>query len=682
MHLSTKFIVVTLPMAVMTALLILVGQIGLRRINKASDYQKLVRSAQIETIGVSDFLDSTSLFPFETTDAKNEFDFRLNSLTEKLSSIKVGFSFFPEDLLQKASHLSSSSDRFFSETDSISSFLSGIDLTDLSTEIQSIAIQKGIQKAYEAFPSSPEVARISESLASLKFVLPSVRSGLSSLKFVLPSVRSGLSSLSSALGELDEDISSIIASRVFYFRFIMISLLIIFFVAIIFILYFSDAKTSTDINRALSFSSSLSKKDFTQSVESKGGRDIKILINNLKGIADEMNDFFVIVKKATAKAISSGYSINDSAVSTTAAATEINKNIASITKQFEQINDSVLRAVEAIEEINSQIKTLVSDNTENTEAIGESSKAISDMSGILIQIRESADSRSKSAEDMRAFVDDGDKKISASAEMLSQVMKQLDEVMEVITIINSVAEQTRLLSMNAEIESAHAGEYGKGFSVVAEQIRRLSESTGENALRINDAITGVIKNVTKANESSHSALEAFSKVSSCSHEVIDSFDMITKGIDHIDNQARQITEKAESTALSAQKINACCTNLAEHQETVAAEITSISALFNVANADIHEINTGTQNIVERMKSVSVQSKDSYKNMTDLENALEDFKTTGDDSEDKQEISEVAIENIISPELRAQLEADMGGIGEKEVSGKDEIEFDLDNVEEY
>ena len=91
---------------------------------------------------------------------------------------------------------------------------------------------------------------------------------------------------------------------------------------------------------------------------------------------------------------------------------------------------------------------------------------------------------------------------------------------------------------------------------------------------------------------------------------------------------------------------------------------------------------GTADIVKRMAAVGDLSKQSYKNMTDLENVLEEFKTAGDDSEsEKQDADSNVITNIISPELQAQLEQDFS---QAEESGEstEQLDFALENIEEY
>lgn len=416
----------------------------------------------------------------------------------------------------------------------------------------------------------------------------------------------------------------------------------------------------------------LSEKDFTTKIVPQGSNEMRDLMNNMNNMVKEINDFFIVVKKTAAKAISSGYSINDSSSSTAAATNEIKLNIENITDEFEKINKSIERSVEAVNQINIQVKTLVQDNNSQVSAINESTDAVTNMIRGIEQIKENAVSRSRIAAEMGRFVADGDEKIAATNKILGEVMNQLDQIKEIVTIINSVSAQTNLLSMNAAIESAHAGEYGKGFAVVAEEIRSLAISTANNAKKITESIKGTIEAVTEANRSSMLASEAFAKVSSHSEEMISAFSAITGEIENINGQTKHITEKTGITASTADKINQYCENLAQNQETVAFEISAVSGLFNKAFGGIKEINAGTEEIVKRMAAVGSLSKESYKNMTELENVLEKFKTTSDESEEvQQEIENSAIENIISPELQAQLEADFGS-AEHADSG---VEFD-------
>lgn len=482
--------------------------------------------------------------------------------------------------------------------------------------------------------------------------------------------------LQEKMTEVNEMLKDIVAHWQILYR-VMVFALGLVFVGLMFLSILSGTnKIIRGIKRLRDMSSLLSEKDFTTQITPQGSNEMQALMGNMNNMVNEINKFFIVVKKTAAKAISSGYSINDSSSSTAAATNEINLNIENITDEFEKINESLSRAVNAVNEINVQVKTLVNDNENQTTAIEESTAAVNAMAVAIETIKCNAIERSKAAEEMRQYVADGDEKIAATNKILAEVMGQLDKIREIVTIINTVSAQTNLLSMNAAIESAHAGEFGKGFAVVAEEIRGLAVSTASNAKKITESIKATIESVTEANRTSVLASEAFAKVSNQSVEMIKSFSLITEDIEKINSRTDEITQKTDVTSATADKINEYCENLASNQETVALEIKSISELFDKAVDEIKEINIGTEEIVKRMDAVGTLSKESYKNMTDLENVLEEFKTTSDDSEEIQnEIDNNAIQNIISPELQAQLEADFNSGGD----GDSDVEFDPDAV---
>ena len=433
----------------------------------------------------------------------------------------------------------------------------------------------------------------------------------------------------------------------------------------------------------------LANKDFTVDLEPAGSVEINNLMTNLNQMIDQLNDFFVIVKTTTSKAISSGYSINDSANSTAAATAEIDSNIEKINQQFDTITQIVKDTVAVITEMNIHVDTLVQNNNDQTVAIEDSNNAVNEVVNTLEFINEMANSRSKGAEEMYDLVADGDEKISSTTGILAQITSQLEEIKEVVTIINSVAEQTNLLSMNAAIESAHAGEAGKGFAVVAEEIRTLAEETADNAKRIAKAIGAIVSSVNEANITSSEASVAFSKVSAHSKVVIQSFKDITNGIGKIDSQMHQIKQKSGVTASAADKINSYCSDLANRQKDISDQVDSMNDQFVQAMLAIRQIKQGTENIVERMKVVSSSSKESYKNMTELENVLEGFKTK---SEVEEAISaadsENTIETIISPELEniedftSMITQQESNLVPESASDVEEIDFNLDEIEEY
>lgn len=429
----------------------------------------------------------------------------------------------------------------------------------------------------------------------------------------------------------------------------------------------------------------LAKKDFSGKTKPTGSNEIKSLMENMNQMIDQINDFFIIVKTTASKAISSGYTITDSANSTAAASGQIADNLDTIGKEFEEITGAVQRAIQVISEMNLHIDTLVENNQKQTSAIEESDLAVNEVVETLEYMNTMAIKRTQSAQEMNALVADGDAKITSTKNLLDDINGKLGEVKEVVTIINSVANKTNLLSMNAAIESAHAGEAGKGFGVVASEIRALAEATQKNSIRIADVVQNIVNSVYQANESSKAASLAFGKVSNQANEIMGSLQEITTGIGRIDDQMHQIKDKSGETSEAADKINSYCGEISQKQLLVSKEVDSMNDLFVATSVSIKKMKQGTLDIVNRMKEVSTSSKDSYKNMTDLENILEEFKTNSEVDQAVEEVDqENMIDNPVSDELQNLINAAEAGeipnMEKLQNPGKgDDVVFNLEDV---
>ena len=665
MKLRNKFLLITILSVIQVAVLSVLSITGFKTIQMVKDYQVSQSKTSKQLIEIINYLDAMEYWGFDTQNAYNNWEEIIEGLDDNIDTYYNDpvVDRFPDEYMLYQIQAKNYFTAFTVGVESVGKKLLQMQNTPL-TDNASVQIRSvGIRDAYEFLSEDESVIK--------------VRSYAQASSSDITKLRTNYNLLNPLMEQSSDLIDEVVNKQEQTIAIAIIIIAIISCISITTIILSVTNNVARKIIRVKDMTQTLANKDFTVSVVPKGSNEIRSLMKNINLMVEEINNFFTVVKVTASRAISSGYTINDAANSTATATAAIDENIKKIMTQFDQMIETVGKAVMVISDMNVQVDTLVDNNESQAIAIEESSKAVNHAAGTLEHIRTMATERSSMAQEMHILIEDGDQKITSTNELLTVISDQLDEVKEVIDIIDNVAEQTNLLSMNAAIESAHAGEAGKGFAVVAEEIRNLAESTSENAATIAEVINKIIESVKNANTSSNEASVAFRKVSHHADDVVTSLKEITEGIESIDNQMQQIKIKSEEEFAAADKISSYCKKLAEQQKTVSQDVDAMNDKFFEATSAIKKIKEGTTDIVDRMVGVSVASKESYKNMTDLENILEEFKTKENEEAVKEADEESTIENAVSPELAEQFTQDEAAIPNKET-----IEFDADLVEEY
>jgi len=411
-------------------------------------------------------------------------------------------------------------------------------------------------------------------------------------------------------------------------RFTLISLLssLIALVAVFFAVMILSRRLVRRVIVTQKMASMMSDKDLTSRLKEEGHDEIADLMGNLNITVDIFNSFFKSVKESSDVAKTKGQSINSAAAETASATHEINSNVESLRKQFDVLDTAVKQTIKSLTDMSGAAKTLVENNQNQALLIKDSNTAIGQIAQTVEVISSQAEEKARSAKEIQFLVADGDEKMTAANTLLDETTEQLDEISEVISIINGIAEQTNILSMNAAIESAHAGESGKGFAVVAEEIRTLAESTTENSKRISTAIMAIIKNVKEAGMSSKEAAKAFLRVSGQAKDMMTALQDITAGIQNVDTQTKHITAMTNQIAQLTDKITHFSGKLTSSQSLTYEQVHTMGDIFAEALTGIQEIKAGTDDIVARMTEVNSLSSDSYDKMTDLGASLSQFVT--------------------------------------------------------
>lgn len=325
--------------------------------------------------------------------------------------------------------------------------------------------------------------------------------------------------------------------------------------------------------------------------------EIAALSENLNEFVRDLRGSMQAVQEASAENVRMKEGLIATTAQASASATQITASTESIGRRVSTLDASLLSSSNAMNSIAEAIRLLNQQIGDQAAMVEESTTSVTQIIASIDNVTRTAETRREASQRLVSTVFRGGDKMRGAFAAVNQIHQSVGSIKEITSVIEELSAQTNLLAMNAAIEAAHAGDAGRGFSVVADEIRKLAEASSANSRKIAAILKSIVGRIVDATSAGEEMEGAFVEIDQEAKELSASLGEISASMEEIRSGGGQVLRAMSS-------LQEASTRVKEGSDTIRESSTEIGSSMTLAQQVSTEVRGGMGEIAHGIREIS------------------------------------------------------------------------------